>query len=103
MVSPLALELLLRLACAYAMHEQFRAHSSAHAAAALFRTNTNLSGAFMAGIAKKSSPLPSLTLHFSSSLRRHPCENLPMLHSEGLAGSKPSRQSHDGAATVLSQ
>ena len=93
------LELLLRLACAYATHEQLPAHSAAHSVALLFPTTTNLSGAFITGTAKNTSSSP-LT-HLSSSFRRHPFPNLPALHSASLAGSNPSRHLHAGTGTAV--
>ena len=65
--SPLFL-LVLRLAYAYATHEQFLVHSSAHSCKVRFSTCTNLSGDCIPGKAKKRSP----PHRRSSSFRRHP-------------------------------
>ncbi|TVU10339.1 hypothetical protein EJB05_43863 [Eragrostis curvula] len=74
-----------------AAQEQLRLHSAAHSSKLLLSTRTNLSGAFISGNAKNPSPSAP---HLSGSLLRHPCENLPLLQSTPLVGSKPSRHLH---------
>ena len=77
----------------YAVQEQFRRHSAAHSSRFLLPTRRNPSGDFVPGMARKPSPHRG-----ASSFRRQPFEKLPRLHSSALAGSKPSRHLHAGAA-----
>ena len=85
--------LIRRSAYAYATQEQFRRHSAAHSSRFLLPTRRNPSGDFVPGMARKPSPHRG-----ASSFRRQPFEKLPRLHSSALAGSKPSRHLHAGAA-----
>lgn len=92
---------LVKLAYEYATQEQLRRHSAAHPSSVLFATSAKPSGGFIPGNAKNPAPAPVPHL-LSASFRRHPSENLPLVHSSVLAGSKPLRHLHVGTGSAVS-